>query len=471
MLILRQAGYRYPSSTQTALQDFNATFSPGQLTIISGPTGCGKSTLLRMCAGLLQRHGTGELLGSVEIDGKKPGGLGPADRIQHIGFVSQLPGDQLVAGTVSDEIAFALESAQWTPDAMEQRIPEVLDQVGLAIPLEHPSDALSGGQQQRLVIAAAIAGGAQTLILDEPLAQLDPAGAQQVMTVLRSLADNGTCIIMVEHRLGACLDLADRLLLMANGLFSSETPAKDIDRDELRRSGFDLPSEHQMDTDLRSIQPDTPSKTTGRPLLEAQNLRYCYPGHSVSTPALDRASIQLFRGERVALLGANGAGKSTLLKSLCGTIDAGPIQCIGHVIDVPQDPDLALFCATVRDELGYGPMDHRMSQPEIDKRISECAEALSIADLLERPPQALSRGQRLRVAVAASLACHPDVLILDEPTAGQDREQVERMMTGLRSTMANGALLFATHDLSLARKHATRILVMEHGQILEKGSK
>ena len=158
-----------------------------------------------------------------------------------------------MAGTVSDEIAFALESAQWAPDAMEQRIPEVLDQVGLALPLEHPSDALSGGQQQRLVIAAAIAGGAHTLILDEPLAQLDPAGAQQVMTVLRSLADNGTSIIMVEHRLGSCLDVADRLLLMADGRCTNDTAANAIDRDELRRSGFDLPQKQNLGTNLRSF--------------------------------------------------------------------------------------------------------------------------------------------------------------------------------------------------------------------------
>jgi energy-coupling factor transporter ATP-binding protein EcfA2 len=138
------------------------------------------------------------------------------------------------------------------------------------------------------------------------------------------------------------------------------------------------------------------------------------------------------------------------------------------VIDVPQDPDLALFCSTVQKELAYGPADHRMSPDAVSSRVRDAAEALSIDDLLDRPPQALSRGQRLRVAVAACLACTPDVLILDEPTAGQDREQVERMMDGLRESMSSGALIFATHDLELARRHSTRILVMEDGKFRKR---
>jgi energy-coupling factor transport system ATP-binding protein len=139
---------------------------------------------------------------------------------------------------------------------------------------------------------------------------------------------------------------------------------------------------------------------------------------------------------------------------------------MGRVIDVPQDPDLALFCSSVAKELAYGPRDYGLSGTDLQDRVRRSAHALSLDDLMERAPQALSRGQRLRVAVAATLACAPEVLLLDEPTAGQDRIQVERMMAALREAMSGGVLVFATHDLELARRHATRVLSMDQGRIL-----
>ena len=289
------------------------------------------------------------------------------------------------------------------------------------------------------------------------------------MTVLRELADRGTCIVMVEHRLGSCLSTVDRLVRMEDGQIIADEAAAEVNRDALRDAGFYLPLTNTPSPDLLQIAPQNPVNPSGQPLLEAQGLRYQYPNSPGEHVALDDVSIQLFPGERVALLGTNGAGKSTLLSALSGCLQAGPIRTQSKVIDVPQDPDLALFCATVEAELAYGARDHGLPQAEINQRVQSCAQALSITDLLHRVPQALSRGQRLRVAVAACLACSPQVLILDEPTAGQDREQVERMMQGLRQSMAHGALLFATHDLSLAQEHATRILVVDQGQIVAGG--
>jgi energy-coupling factor transporter ATP-binding protein EcfA2 len=467
MLRLHATGYRYPSATEPAVQGVDCDLSEGEFVLLTGPTGCGKSTLLRLCAGLLQRHGAGEFQGQVTVNGHPPEEMEPAVRVGHIGFVSQVPGDQLVAGNLGDEIAFALESARWPAEQMEARIIEVLSLVGLDLDPERPIRALSGGQQQRLVIAAAIAGGARLLLLDEPLAQLDPRGAAQVVEVLRSLADGGTCVVMVEHRLGSCLDQVDRVIRMQEGQLLFDQSAHDIDRSQLRAEGFYLPPEGELE-DLRSIQGDEPTPLIESPLLDAENLRYIYPSSPDPRPALDGVSIRVGAGERIALVGANGSGKSTLLGALSGRLDAGTTRGSSRVIDVPQDPDLALFCSTVQRELAYGPTDHRMSPEAVSSRVREAAEALSIGDLLHRPPQALSRGQRLRVAVAASLACTPDVLILDEPTAGQDREQVERMMDGLRDSMSSGVLIFATHDLELARRYSTRILVMEDG-IFAKG--
>jgi energy-coupling factor transporter ATP-binding protein EcfA2 len=182
------------------------------------------------------------------------------------------------------------------------------------------------------------------------------------------------------------------------------------------------------------------------------------------------AALDLAPGARVALLGANGAGKTSLLEALAGQRDHGRVDAAGPVLTVPQDPDLTLFCETVEDELAYGPREAGLTAREVAARVSGTAEALSVDDLLARPPQALSRGQRLRVAVAAALACRPAVLLLDEPTSGQDRDRVDRMMEALSAALAGGALVFATHDVDLALRHATRVLLVEGGTVVQDGT-
>jgi energy-coupling factor transporter ATP-binding protein EcfA2 len=169
----------------------------------------------------------------------------------------------------------------------------------------------------------------------------------------------------------------------------------------------------------------------------------------------------------VALLGGNGAGKSTLLAAIAGDLGLSGRSVVGRVVDVPQDPDLTLFCATVQEELSYGPREAQLSSPEEEnRRAHDAAVKLSIEDLLDRPPQSLSRGQRLRCAVAAALSCRPDVLLLDEPTSGQDTAQVERMMSGLKEAGQDQRLLvFATHDVELALRHADRVIILEAGRI------
>jgi len=173
----------------------------------------------------------------------------------------------------------------------------------------------------------------------------------------------------------------------------------------------------------------------------------------------------------VALLGGNGAGKSTLLAALAGDLGEEATARSGAAVDVPQDPDLALFCPTVFDELAYGPREQGEADGPVGERVDGAAGLLSIGDLLDRPPQALSRGQRLRCAVAAALSCRPEILLLDEPTSGQDAEQVEQMMRGIGQDLGPDRLLvFATHDVDLALRHATRILVLEEGRIVLDGA-
>lgn len=407
MIELRGAGYRYPSGRRVGPVDLEV--KAGELVVLAGPSGSGKSTVLRLGAGLLQRHGAGDVLGTIRVDGADPAGLVARERARRLGFVGQDPDDGVVCATCFDEVAFAAVSAGL--DAESAR--GWLDRVGLGGQDTRDPMELSGGQRQRLAVAAALSAGAKALFVDEPLAWLDPDGARRLVALLREVADTGVAVLVVEHRLELLTAVADRVTWMA--------PLPEL-----------------------QVPPD--AAAPGDVVLRAEGLGYHW--------GVCSGTLEVRAGDRVALVGPNGAGKTTLLRMLAGELKPltgrvdGPLGLL-----VPQNPDLGLFCRTVADELAYGPRERSTAaDPGI-------AVAFGVDGLLDRPPQALSRGQRLRVAVAAAAACRPAVLCLDEPSAGQDRDQVERMFAALRGH----TVLFATHDLDLVRRHATAIIHVEAG--------
>jgi energy-coupling factor transport system ATP-binding protein len=321
------------------------------------------------------------------------------------------------------------------------------------------------------MVAAALGAGARLVVLDEPLAHLDPRGAMELVRILRDLADGGVAVLLVEHRLEPVLPFCDRIAVMDCGRIVDVRSAAEPDLPLLRRLGLRLPGLVDVEDRLRRRGLDPPSPRaapahpppTSAPVISAQEVGYTYPG--ADSPALLGVSVELRPGERIAVLGGNGAGKSTLLAALVGGLRVKGVSRRGRSVRVPQDPDLALFCPTVREELEYGPREARGGRAEVARAADAAAAALSVQALEPRAPQALSRGQRLRVAVAAALACDPDVLVLDEPTSGQDHDQVERMMSALTAD-SDRALLFATHDVDLALRHATRIWILEGGRVV-----
>ena len=441
------ARYWYPASSEPAVDGMTLTVEPGSFVLLTGPTGCGKSTWLRLAAGLLQGHGNGRFEGSITVGDRAVDSIQPSKRIRQLGFVSQTPHDQIVSGTVGDEVAFGLESAGLDRVSIERCIDDALALVNLPVAQSRPSTALSGGQLARLVVASAMAGSPPLLLLDEPLAQLDPEGARMLLEALRRIADSGTAVVMVEHRVHLVKDTVDRVVVMNEGCVVGEGPQ------HLTEVGLGI-----------SLDPIPPPSSLGEVLIRATALNHRYAG--ADTMALHDVDVTVAAGERVAIMGPNGSGKSTLLKALAGWIDAGPIVQNGRVVDVPQDPDLALFCPTVTDELAYGPIEHRASSRDTADRVNAVAEALNLAELLHRAPQSLSRGQRLRVAVGAAMSVQPDVLLLDEPTSGQDRREVARLMRALTAASDRGAVVFATHDEELAQAAATRIIRMQDGRVV-----
>lgn len=485
MLELCGVTWRYPSGIVPAVGPVDLEVRPGELVLLTGPTGCGKSTLLRLAAGLLQRHGQGVITGEVRVSGVDPASLPPSARARCVGFVSQEPADQIVSGSLGDEIAFALESAGEPPERIEALIREGLEALDLPREPDRSPDALSGGQRQRLVVASALAAGAGLLLLDEPLAWLDPEGARGLMARLRARADAGLAILMVEHRVEIVHPWADRFILIDHGRIISEYSKSNIDISAMLSLGLTPPGllelEHRLckqGMDRASALPrlqrgarsplahGAPASEAGPPLVQLERVRVVYG----SREALRPLSFRVGPGERVAVLGANGSGKSTLLGALSGRLRVEGLRRGRRVVDVPQEPDLSLFNPTVWDELAYGPREARRSPAEVGALVRRAAEGLSVGDLLDRAPQALSRGQRLRVAVAAALTVGPDVLVLDEPTAGQDGEQVERLMGALHTALGEGAaLVFATHDVDLALRYARRVVLLHEGRLIADG--
>ncbi|MBN1337423.1 MAG: ATP-binding cassette domain-containing protein [Deltaproteobacteria bacterium] len=481
LLEMQGLTWRFALASRLALGPIDLELGAGEVVLLTGPTGSGKSTLLRLAAGILGRHGHGTVGGAIRVEGRDPASLAPSERVMLVGFVAQEPADQVVTGTLGDEVAFGPESAGWPPDRIEARIHEMLETFGLPREPERSPATLSGGQQQRLLIAASLSARARLLLLDEPLAQLDPGGAREVVAHLAALAARGVGVVVAEHRLEACWSACGRVVVLDNGRIASDTPREAAPLSLLRELGLALPGMVDLADRLaglglapadlavhlpRSQDPPAEPRPPGPPVLAARDLVRARNGRTVAgLPALDLAP-----GERVALLGANGAGKTSLIESLAGEGDGGRITTTGRVLVVPQDPDLSLFCETVRAELAYGPREAGLEEEAVNHRVGEAARALSLEDLLERPPQALSRGQRLRVAVAAALACRPAVLLLDEPTSGQDRDRVDRMMEALAEALVHGALVFATHDVDLALRHATRVLLVEEGTVVQDGT-
>lgn len=482
MLRLEGLGYTYPSAAAATLSEVSLRLQPGTLTLLTGPSGCGKSTLLRLAAGLSQRHGQGRVTGRALVGAVPVETLAPAERARRLAFVSQEPGDQLLTGSLGDELAFGMESAGFDPAEINAALSPALLRVGLPGDPERSTRALSSGQAQRLVVAAAMVAGAKLLLLDEPLAMLDPAGAAELMRQLRAACDEGAAALLVEHRLEQCLPFADTLVILgedgvvlAQGAARPLSPALEavmerlgLDAPELWRLGrlvSPTPVDRLQRRAGRSPPPSPVFTPTGPPALQAGPLRHRYD--RAAPLALDVSSLKLYPGERVALVGGNGAGKSTLLLALRGALPAGPVSTSGRIVHVPQDPDLSLLCETVAEELALGPAEAGLGGELLLARVRRAAEAFGVDGLLHMAPQALSRGQRQRVAVAAAVATAPAVLALDEPTAGQDSASLERLMLGLRAFP--GALLFATHDLRLTLRHATRAIVMVDGQIVRDG--
>jgi energy-coupling factor transport system ATP-binding protein len=474
MIEANNVGYRFPSAKTLSSGPIDLVVPEGQFVLVTGQTGSGKSTLLRLLAGLVQRHGQGDVVGSALIDGEDAGTMRATDRASKLAFVTQTPEDQLICQTVIDEVCFGLESTETPILEVTKLGSQWLARVGLDVDGDRHSSKLSGGQQQRLVLASAMAGGAEVLLLDEPLAQLDPPGATDLVHQLREMATEGCTVVVVEHRLDELWSAADRVVLIDAGRVVVDGPPTDVDLEPFRDLGLSLPPLVDLNDqlaargltidDLSFSEKDLTDEAaipSDRPIvLSLPALQHKYDG--ADTLALSTEPMCFRAGERVAVIGVNGSGKSTLLHQI---LAHGPKNQPGFSIMVPQNADLTLFNGSVLEELSFAPREAGQDEPSALKAAHAAADALGISSLLDSPPHALSKGQRVRVAVAAAMSCHPTMMVLDEPTAGQDGDQMHQMLDALALGLVDGLLIFATHDVSLALEYATRIIILEQGLV------
>ncbi len=445
-------GYTFPGRDAPTIRDVTLSLPRGSWTVVAGPTGSGKSTLLRAVVGLIPHLSRGAMTGAVRLFGRDTRALSPRQLASTVGFVLQSPDDQICTTLVETELAFGLENLELPVDEIGARIDDVARRFGLIDSLRRPTPFLSGGMKQRLTLAAISAMRPPILVCDEPLSQLDGAAGRAFLEELKTLHAAGLTIVMSEHRLDDVRPYADRVV---------ELGTRNAERGTTNGLSAAPSSEFQV--------------PSSEPVATIEGLTFRFSPNA--PPVWSDVSFTLRRGERVALVGPNGAGKSTLLGALTGTLrpTGGEMKWRGEVDRlaatlVPQRVDLTLFNRSVYDELAYGPRQAGLDEAAIDTRVRTVAQRLLLESLLDEHPQGLSQGQRVRTAIAAGLATAPRLLLLDEPTTGQDAAAVATVMKAISASVGTPdgpeALLFSTHDLRTATRYAERILVLAEGTLV-----
>jgi energy-coupling factor transporter ATP-binding protein EcfA2 len=470
---LTVTGLTVSFGSSPALRDIDLAVRSGECILLAGPSGSGKSTLVRCLNRLIPLCIPATVRGSITIDDHPVDDAAVAELSRQVGVVFQNPRTQLFNVRVEDEVAFGPRNLGLEAGEIEARVHWALSSVGLAHLRSRSTHALSGGERQRLAIAAVLAMGPRVLVLDEPMANLDVDGTRAVIETVRRLnRESGVTVIVAEHRLGPAATIAERTVLLHEGRVAADGPTAEVlgDRALLRRLGLRRPAEDSQIAWRELVRPGVPC---GTPPLVA--LRGVTAGEG-RPPVLVDFDLTIHEGEFLALVGDNGAGKSTLarlvaglLKPRRGVVSRGrrlrPATGIGMLF---QDPTSQLLCDTVEEEVALGLRNvGRLQAGEADETLT----LLDLARLRKRPVYALSLGEQQRLAVAAVLSLKPRLLILDEPTVGQDWGHMGRFMDEVRRfNEAGSTVLLITHDFKLVHHYASRVVVLASGRVVADGS-
>ena len=496
-LVIENLSFQYRTRPEPAIQNISFELKPGEMLLIAGSSGCGKTTLARCINGLIPRSYRGKREGRVLLHGKDVAEMQIADVAQIVGTLLQDPERQIVASNVYNEIAFGPENLGLPRTEIIERVENAMQRLKIEDLRQRETFNLSGGEKQKVALAGLLAMNPSILLLDEPLASLDPASAYEALEIFRSLADEGRTVVLIEHRVeDAIVARPDRLLYMESGqvkyLDSIEALPTEIDHHEVK-----LPAEwvvkrvRQMGEQADQTEP-AQSPERGEPLVIFEDVDFRY---SDDTPLiLQNVNLTIYRGDLIGVLGPNGAGKSTLVKHAIGLLKptrgrvlvegkdtrslsvAQIARVLGYVF---QSPTHMLYAPTVREELEFGPKNLDFEKEAMQRSVTESVSTVNLNGLEEYPPLGLSFGQQKRTTIAAVLAMQSKIIIMDEPTAGQDYANYTHFMDAMCRPSAGAsqslvaanfaATLFITHDLDLAVTYANRVLLFGDKHIVADG--
>jgi len=502
--------FQYFSQAEPTLHDINLKVHPGEKILIVGPSGSGKSTLGHCLNGLIPFAYKGTLSGTIKIKGEDTSEKNIFELSKSVGTVLQDSDGQFVGLTAGEDIAFALENDNVPQERMRKRVREVSDMVGMEDWLSSSPFELSGGQKQRTSLAGVLVDDVDILLFDEPLANLDPATGKTAIEIIDDIhKQSGKTVIIIEHRLEDVLHrFVDRILVIRDGriiadmdahsLVSSDILIKTGIREPLyvtalKYAGVEVTPEMKpgyittLKTDLsrdaltqwhNSIE--APEPTQEKPsILTMEDVTFSYDG---VRPVLQDINFDIKEGEMVSLVGKNGAGKSTLSKLLCGfeKQDQGQIFFRGNDIKdksikeraeiigaVLQNPNQMISKPLIFDEIALGLRFRQVPEDEIEQRVNKVLRICGLSPFREWPISALSYGQKKRVTIASILALGPEVLILDEPTAGQDFRHYTEIMEFLVEINKLGVtIILITHDMHLMLEYTPRAIVLSNGRMV-----
>ena len=495
-LVIENLSFRYRDRQGVAIHNISFESNAGEILLIAGASGCGKTTLLRCINGLIPRSYKGEMMGRVLVFGDETTPWKLSQISQKIGTVLQDPERQILGTKVLNEVAFGLENLNVPREEILARADEALKFLKIFHLRERETFTLSGGEKQKVALAGVLAMRPSILLLDEPLASLDPASAQDALDTARFLADQGMTILMVEHRVEDVLRIKpERVLYMSEGevryLGDMAGLSKIVNYREVKLSAGDIVERAKQDPPPVEIR-ILPGKTgkgrneaslpsTEDVLVRFENVAF---GYESDVEVLHGINLEIKRGDVIAVLGPNGSGKTTLVKHAIGllkpksgrvqvngrdTREASVAQVASMLGYVFQSPSHMLFAPTVREELSFGPTNLKHPKEQIEMEVKEALRIVNLSEKEEDPPLALSFGQQKRVSIAAILAMQSRILVMDEPTAGQDYQNYMNFMDSILQLPSFEAILFITHDVDLAVIYANRVLIVNDGRLIADG--